>query len=96
MLSFSLIMLNTDLHSPQIAPERKMKLEQFVSNNRGVGRGGGDLPRALLERLYTSIARSEIQIEQREYIRGVAIEGWLHKQDPRGVGPFQGAPRLIS
>ena len=33
VLSYSTIMLNTDLHNPQV--KRKMTLEQFVSNNRG-------------------------------------------------------------
>ncbi len=28
-------MLNTDLHSRNIKPERKMRLEQFIKNLRG-------------------------------------------------------------
>ena len=34
VLAYSTIMLNTDLHNPQV--KRKMTLEQFVSNNRGL------------------------------------------------------------
>lgn len=39
ILSFAIIMLNTDLHSPNIKPSRKMKLEDFVKNLRGIDAG---------------------------------------------------------
>lgn len=35
LLAFAIIMLNTDLHSPNIKPERRMKLEDFMKNLRG-------------------------------------------------------------
>jgi len=35
ILAFAIIMLNTDLHSRNIKPERKMRLEQFIKNLRG-------------------------------------------------------------
>ena len=57
-----MVMLNTDLHSPQI--EKKMTKEQFISNNRGIGPGGADVPRAVLEAVYDSISDEEIKIEQ--------------------------------
>ena len=38
-LAFSTIMLNTDLHNPNIPKERKMTLEQFIRNNRGIDNG---------------------------------------------------------
>ena len=34
VLTFSLIMLHTDAHNPSMKKERKMTLEQFVTNNR--------------------------------------------------------------
>ena len=74
ILAFSLLMLNTDRHNPEVV--NKMTLEQFVSNNRGVGPDGTDLPRALLESLYSSIKSEEIQIEQREYIWAATAQGW--------------------
>jgi hypothetical protein len=83
ILAFSIIMLNTDAHSEKIAPERKMNLEQFISNNRGIGDGGADLPRPMLEEVYAAIVGYEIAIEQREYLRAVAREGWLVKQGGR-------------
>ena len=80
VLAFSLIMLNTDLHNPQIAPDRKMTREQFVRNNRGIGVGGTDLPETLLSELYAKIKENEIRMEQREFIGAGACEGWLWKQ----------------
>jgi len=35
ILAFAIIMLNTDLHSRNIKPEKKMRLEQFIKNLRG-------------------------------------------------------------
>lgn len=33
-MAFSAIMLNTDLHNPQIQDSRRMSLEDFIRNNR--------------------------------------------------------------
>lgn len=35
VLAFAIIMLNTDLHTPNLKPERKMKPEDFIKNLRG-------------------------------------------------------------
>jgi Sec7-like guanine-nucleotide exchange factor len=43
VLSFSPIMLNTDLHNPTIKDQNRMTKEQFIRNNRGIN-GGDDLP----------------------------------------------------
>lgn len=63
LLSFALIMLNTDIHNPNIKPERKMSKEAFVRNNRDYGdevSHGVKLTDAFLSSLYTSIANEEI------------------------------------
>lgn len=36
VLTFSLIMLHTDAHNPNIKKEKKMTMQQFVNNNRCV------------------------------------------------------------
>ncbi len=36
LLAFAIIMLNTDLHNGSIKPERKMKLNDFIKNLRGI------------------------------------------------------------
>ncbi|RLN49010.1 hypothetical protein BBJ28_00015292, partial [Nothophytophthora sp. Chile5] len=60
VLSFSIIMLNTDLHSDHIA--KKMSLEEFVRNNRGIN-AGQDLPTEYLTDLYYNILEKEIQMQ---------------------------------
>ena len=44
--AFSAMLLNTDLHNPNV--RRKMTLEQFVSNNRGIN-NGKNLPDEMLQ-----------------------------------------------
>lgn len=64
LLSFSLIMLNTDLHNVNIRPEKKMKLEDFVKNNKNYGQevsSDRDLPDDFLAEIYQTIAFDEIK-----------------------------------
>jgi IQ motif/SEC7 domain-containing protein len=35
ILAFAIILLNTDMYSPNIKPDRKMMLEDFIRNLRG-------------------------------------------------------------
>ncbi|XP_065860498.1 ARF guanine-nucleotide exchange factor GNOM [Euphorbia lathyris] len=58
LLSYSLIMLNTDQHNVQV--KKKMTEEDFIRNNRHIN-GGGDLPRDFLSELYHSICKNEIR-----------------------------------
>lgn len=59
VLSYSLIMLNTDLHSSHI--KNKMSLEEFLENNEGID-NGQDLPREFLVGLFNEIANNEIKL----------------------------------
>ena len=45
VLSFSIIMLNTALHNPNV--KTKISIEQFVKQNRGID-SGKDLPKDIL------------------------------------------------
>ena len=46
ILAFAIILLNTDMYSPNIKPDRKMMLEDFIRNLRGRGcSGGSSLPK---------------------------------------------------
>ena len=85
-------MLNTDLHNPQIAPERKMTREQFVRNNRGIGVGGTDLPETLLSELYAKIKADEFGWSSASSsaaagpAAAVEAEGWRGQAPCRGGG----------
>ncbi|GMH07682.1 hypothetical protein Nepgr_009522 [Nepenthes gracilis] len=58
LLSYSLIMLNTDQHNVQV--KKKMTEEDFIRNNRHIN-GGNDLPREFLSEMYHSICKNEIR-----------------------------------
>ena len=54
LLSFSIIILNTDLHNENIKANRRMKLADFIRNNKNYGKdiSDGDLPDEYLEGIY--------------------------------------------
>lgn len=51
ILAFAVILLNTDMYSPNVKPERKMKLEDFVKNLRGELSGSRAQKHSLLDAL---------------------------------------------
>ncbi|KAF5835546.1 hypothetical protein DUNSADRAFT_7245 [Dunaliella salina] len=60
VLAYSVIMLNTDLHNPQV--KKKMTKEGFLKNNRGIN-DGHDLPADYMSALYDRIAMHEIKMK---------------------------------
>jgi len=61
VLSYSIIMLNTDQHNLQV--KNKMTLEQFIRNNRGTN-GGEDWPAEVLVSIFDSIVTDEIKLDE--------------------------------
>ncbi|XP_044734838.1 brefeldin A-inhibited guanine nucleotide-exchange protein 1 isoform X2 [Chrysoperla carnea] len=59
VLGFSIIMLTTDLHSPQV--KNKMTKEQYIKMNRGIN-DSQDLPEEYLSQIYDEIAGHEIKM----------------------------------
>lgn len=60
VLAYSIIMLTTDLHSPQV--KSKMTKEQYIRLNRGIS-DSQDLPEAYLSKIYDEIADQEIKMK---------------------------------
>ncbi|XP_055372240.1 brefeldin A-inhibited guanine nucleotide-exchange protein 1 [Condylostylus longicornis] len=60
VLAFSIIMLTTDLHSPQV--KNKMTKEQYIKLNRGIS-DSKDLPEEYLSNIYDEIAGHEIKMK---------------------------------
>ncbi|KAI0397745.1 Sec7-domain-containing protein [Xylariaceae sp. FL0594] len=60
VLAYSVIMLNTDLHSSKIA--KRMTKEDFIKNNRGIN-DNADLPPEYLIAIYDEIANNEIVLK---------------------------------
>lgn len=68
ILSFSIIMLNTDLHNPAIKEERRMTRDGFIRNNRGIC-DGKDLPEELLSGIFDRIRSSPISLKEDDEAR---------------------------
>uniref|UniRef100_A0A8C4ZK37 IQ motif and Sec7 domain ArfGEF 3a n=1 Tax=Gadus morhua TaxID=8049 RepID=A0A8C4ZK37_GADMO len=60
ILAFAIILLNTDMYSPNIKPDRKMMLEDFIRNLRGVD-DGADIPRDTVVGIYERIQLRELR-----------------------------------
>ncbi|ORZ34870.1 hypothetical protein BCR44DRAFT_1500063 [Catenaria anguillulae PL171] len=60
VLAYSVIMLNTDLHNPQV--KKRMTKDDFVRNNRGIN-DGKDLPVEFLHGMFDEIVAHEIKLK---------------------------------
>ncbi|GAB6029023.1 Brefeldin A-inhibited guanine nucleotide-exchange protein 1 [Chamberlinius hualienensis] len=60
VLAYSIIMLTTDLHSPQV--KNKMTKEQYIKMNRGIN-DSKDLPEEYLSQIYDEIQGNEIKMK---------------------------------
>lgn len=59
ILTYAIIMLNTDQHSPKVKTQNRMSYDQFAKNLRGVN-GNGDFAPDYLQGIYNSIKNNEI------------------------------------
>ena len=66
VLAYSIIMLTTDLHSPQV--KNKMTKNQYIKMNRGIN-DSKDLPEEYLSQIYDEIAGSEIKMKSNSTAR---------------------------
>lgn len=94
ILSFSLIMLNTDLHNPNIKEDKKMTLTQFLRNNREID-DGSNVSAELLSTLYYRIKNDEIKMNdvdmyESENVAFIAPRkaGWLQKMPEGRIASF--------
>eukprot|EP00301_Raphidiophrys_heterophryoidea_P004257 c11860_g1_i2.p1 GENE.c11860_g1_i2~~c11860_g1_i2.p1 ORF type:complete len:380 (-),score=64.58 c11860_g1_i2:394-1533(-) len=92
ILAFSLIMLNSDLHNPNI--KLHMTMAQFVANNRGID-NGSDLPKEQLETLYRSIEQNPLKLDDDSIRYGECVtfclnnlEGWLLKRSSHSTSTW--------
>ncbi len=104
LLSFSIIMLNTDLHNDNIRPDRKMKIDDFVKNNTDYGRDITDpdkkLPREYLEGIYVRIKDEHIRTEGEGADGIMTFERWKDVMRNLGedidVDDYQSQMNIIS
>ncbi len=60
VLAYAVVLLNTDLHSPAVRPNKRMRRTDFVRNLRGVD-AGSDLDEEMLNGIYDRIQASEFR-----------------------------------
>nr|XP_006007882.2 PREDICTED: IQ motif and SEC7 domain-containing protein 1 isoform X2 [Latimeria chalumnae] len=83
ILAFAIILLNTDMYSPNVKPERKMKLEDFVKNLRGVD-DGEDIPREMLIGIYERIHKRELKTNEDHVSQVQKVEKLIVGKKPIG------------
>lgn len=73
VLAYSVIMLNTDQHNPQV--KKRMSKQDFIKNNRGIDEGK-DVPMPFLEAIYDEIGSNEIKLKgEHEDITTQSLKG---------------------
>ncbi|CAK7265697.1 guanine nucleotide exchange protein for ADP-robosylation factor [Sporothrix epigloea] len=80
VLSYSVIMLNTDLHSTNVV--KRMTQQDFIRNNRGIN-DNADLPDEYLIGIYEEIGSNEIVLDSER--RAAAAAGTLPVQQSSGL-----------
>ena len=66
IIAFSLVMLNVDAHNDAIKKERRMTLEQYTRNLRGICKDGSSPDPTMLAGFYGRVARFEWAVEEKE------------------------------
>jgi hypothetical protein len=93
LLSFSIIMLNTDAHNPSIRPDRKMTMEQFIRYNTNYGsdiKQTIDIPRDFLEGIYKDINSVPLRTEKNDVHGMLTNEMWMEYQLQTQLNPETG------
>ncbi|CUM67913.1 uncharacterized protein PRCAT00005624001 [Priceomyces carsonii] len=85
ILAYSIIMLNTDLHSRQV--KNRMTYENFVANNSGID-DGNDLPREFLQNIYDEILNNEIKLQSEQH--AALLSGDIPLPSSTSIGFFGG------
>ncbi|XP_076469541.1 uncharacterized protein LOC143299911 isoform X2 [Babylonia areolata] len=84
LLAFAIIMLNTDLHNSSVKAERKMKLEDFVKNLRGID-DGDDVDPDLLAGIYERIKQQEFRAGVDQVTQVMKVEQTIVGKKPQLV-----------
>ncbi|XP_070192331.1 LOW QUALITY PROTEIN: IQ motif and SEC7 domain-containing protein 1-like [Littorina saxatilis] len=82
LLAFAIIMLNTDLHNSSVKPEKKMKVEDFIKNLRGID-DGDDLDPDLLAGIYERIKGQEFRAGVDQVTQVMKVEQTIVGKKPQ-------------
>ncbi|KAL8662950.1 MAG: hypothetical protein Q9202_004273 [Teloschistes flavicans] len=82
VLAYSVIMLNTDQHSSKVKSNKRMTVDDFIKNNRGIN-DNADLPDEYLAGIFEEISHNEIVLNtEREH---AAAMGFAPQPAPTGI-----------
>ncbi|KAF2459147.1 cytohesin-2 [Lineolata rhizophorae] len=79
VLTYAIIMLNTDQHNPNLKNQKRMSYEDFARNLRGVN-GGKDFEPEYLQQIYDSIKTREIILPEEHDNRHAYDHAWKELQ----------------
>lgn len=82
VLAYSVIMLNTDLHSPQV--RNRMTLDNFIMNNAGID-DGNNLSSDFLLKIYYEIQSNEIKLQSEQHAALLAGDIGLSNSSSLGI-----------
>jgi len=92
VIAFAIIMLNTDLHTPSLKDSRRMKVEDFITNLKGV-EGGEFLSDEMLASMYERIKSKEFKPGNDHITQVMKVDqSIVGKEKPKLVEPHR---RLI-
>ncbi|KAJ8333360.1 hypothetical protein SKAU_G00422560 [Synaphobranchus kaupii] len=83
ILAFAIILLNTDMYSPNVKPDRKMKHQDFIKNLRGVD-DGQDIPVEMLSGIYQRIRSEELKTNEDHMSQVQKVEKLIVGKKPIG------------
>ncbi|XP_071450488.1 IQ motif and SEC7 domain-containing protein 1-like isoform X2 [Hetaerina americana] len=88
VLAFAIIMLNTDLHTPNLKPDRRMKVDDFVRNLRGID-DGGDIERDMLVGIYERVKASEFKPSSDHVTQVIKVQATIVGKKPNLALPHR-------
>merc|ERR1719270_1085634 len=88
ILAFAIILLNTDLHTPNLKQEKRMKVEDFVKNLRGID-DGSDVDEEMLQGVYERIRQSEFRPGSDHVTQVMKVQQTIVSKCPNLAVPYR-------
>ena len=87
-MAFAIILLNTDLHTPNLKPEKRMRPEDFIKNLRGIDEGC-DVDVEMLNGVYERIRNSEFRSGSDHVTQVMKVQQTIVSKCPNLAVPYR-------
>lgn len=84
-LTFAIIILNSELHDPNIPDDNKKTLNEFIEQNRGIN-DGNDLSESLLSNIYNEVLNNPINMSSCANSNATSDVSSVNNDDSNGNG----------